>query len=200
MKCQVCGQNEATVHYQETRNGAVQQLHLCTHCAQSSPLAGNLAQAVSHMDSGIDHFFTHAFAPLSDASFFPLFTNMADLREPTCPDCGLTQSQLRSSGRTGCPTCYQTFSAILRPYLRQIHGTHTHLPSTATSDAPANTVATAPASDTHTHHTPANATAIATLRMAQQQAIAHEDYEQAARLRDEIKRLEGGEDACNPSA
>lgn len=92
--------------------------------------------------------------------------------ERACPTCGLRESVLCHTGRVGCANCYQTFADILTPYLQKIHGATVHIgaaPQAQQSENPVNE-----------------------MRGRLKAAIDAEDYEQAARLRDEIRRLEGG--------
>ena len=93
--------------------------------------------------------------------------------ERKCPTCGMTESQLRQSGRVGCPDCYSTFADILNPYVEKLHGATRH-------------IGTAPAAPEQPKQDPVEA-----LRAQLKTAVENEEYEQAARLRDEIRRMEG---------
>ena len=85
----------------------------------------------------------------------------------------MTESELRQTGRVGCPDCYSTFADILNPYVRKLHGADRH-------------IGTAPAAPEQPQADPVEA-----LRAQLKAAVESEDYEQAARLRDEIRRMEG---------
>ena len=73
----------------------------------------------------------------------------------------------------GCPDCYSTFADILDPYMQKIHGATRH-------------IGAAPAAPEQPKADPVEA-----LRTQLKEAIEKEEYEQAARLRDEIRRIEG---------
>lgn len=87
----------------------------------------------------------------------------------TCPECGTSDRALRKTGRVGCPECYVTFREILRPLLRRVHGCTDHHPAESRRD-PRRAVSE-------------------DLRSRMLRAIADEDFETAARLRDELDRM-----------
>ena len=91
-----------------------------------------------------------------------------------CPDCSSTFARIRQSGRVGCPTCYSVFSDELAPTLHTVHGTTAH-----TGAVPARHRAKR-----------AKAEKLKQLKRQMQEAIAKENFEAAASLRDEIKELE----------
>lgn len=169
MLCQNCNKNEATTYYKENINGEVRELHLCPACA--SKLTGG-------MTPNLGSFFQNPFGALLNDSFFgadPFFGGVQQAigGGRRCPTCGMTESELRRSGRAGCADCYTSFGDILLPYIKKLHGAVAHI---GAAPAPA---ADAPKTDP-----------IEGLRAKLQQAISSENYEEAARLRDEIKRLE----------
>lgn len=91
-----------------------------------------------------------------------------------CPTCGLSFEEFRSTGRLGCPRDYEVFRDELKPLLENVHGSLRHL-----GKVPRRLPADAQAQSRRIQ-----------LRQELQQAIAVEDYERAARLRDEIDQLE----------
>ncbi len=92
-----------------------------------------------------------------------------------CDVCGLTLSEFRNQGVLGCPNDYEAFKVALEPLLERAHEGATHhigkVPHRADSLQKKNT-------------------AILRLRAQLKQAVTAEHYEQAARLRDQIKELE----------
>lgn len=97
-------------------------------------------------------------------------------REPSlqCPICGISFEEFRQLGRLGCPHDYEVFRDELRPLLENVHGSLRHV-GKIPKRAPADT---------------RRQTELIKLRQEIQQAIAVEDYERAARLRDQIDSLE----------
>ncbi len=41
--------------------------------------------------------------------------------QPRCPVCDCSQRDFERQGRFGCPTCYGTFTGVLRPMLQRLH-------------------------------------------------------------------------------
>lgn len=96
-------------------------------------------------------------------------------KEMRCGECGMTYSEFRRGGRLGCARDYQVFGDVLAGVLEKIHGGAAHLgkvPSRATQSV-------------------AEESEIIQLRNELAQAVEREDFERAARLRDEIRRKEG---------
>ncbi len=97
------------------------------------------------------------------------------LNQRQCPECGIKFVEFRNSGRLGCPHDYQEFREELTTLLENIHGETRHCGKTP-------------------RRLPQNRQAqseLVQLRKQLQQAINREAYEDAARLRDRIRQLEG---------
>jgi protein arginine kinase activator len=106
----------------------------------------------------------------------------------SCVACGMTMAQVRESGLVGCPLCYRSFEQDLSGIIER-----------------AQAGATA-----HAGYHPAHAATLvdrAALRnkLARElrEAVAREEYERAARLRDQLTQLidePGGSPACGSEA
>jgi protein arginine kinase activator len=86
-----------------------------------------------------------------------------------CPACGLGAGELKTQTLLGCPTCYETFADRLDELLRRVHGAVRHegrLPGGRTVAAPD----------------------LDALQRDLEAAIARDDFEAAARLRDLLRR------------
>ena len=88
----------------------------------------------------------------------------------TCPDCGLSREEFERTGKLGCAQCYRTFAEELQPLLFRIHGRSQH--AGRVPDAMKSQVA--------------QEQQISELRQKMEAAIATENFEEAAILRDEI--------------
>jgi protein arginine kinase activator len=91
-----------------------------------------------------------------------------------CPVCGYTQADFKKTGRLGCSTCYITFAEGLNNLLKAMHKGTEHvgkLPQRA-------------------HRTVELNDKMRSLTESLQKAVAQENYETAASLRDQIKQLE----------
>lgn len=90
----------------------------------------------------------------------------------SCPQCGTTAHEAMVDGVLGCETCYDVFASILTQQLQEGHATPVHV---GNSPELLN-------SETINKK-------IESLQLALSEALSTENYEQAATLRDQIKRL-----------
>ncbi len=173
MICQVCGTRTAMVHLEEFDGAERRHLWLCEICAQ----ARNDDRFVPQdEDEGQSVGSGETFGSFLDQGFDPGFDPEAPVHEGPefCPACGFELVQLGTTNRLGCPTCYETFRDRLRPLLVRIHHHSSHL-----GRIPRRTLGE-PSLDGE----------IARHRVALEKAIVAERYEDAARMRDLISRLE----------
>ena len=91
-----------------------------------------------------------------------------------CPVCGFTQIDFKKTGRLGCSACYDTFADGLANVLKGMHKGLKH-----TGKMPA-----------HLSRRYAMADRVKSLETDLQKAVKNEKYEDAARLRDEIQKIE----------
>jgi len=164
MLCQICGQREATFHFKEVINDEIRELHLCEVCAKEM----NLLK---------ESFFAPTF------SLSNLMTGLTDLEIPflpkeqrVCPGCGLNYEDIRKKGKMGCSSCYQTFKEYIIPLLERIHGKAYHSGKIPQERKTKDNISKR----------------IYELRKELEEAIRKENYERAAKLRDEIRGLEKG--------
>lgn len=168
MQCDNCGQRPAVVHQKIMINGEKQEHHLCEVCAHEK---GAMSQPGFAFPNLSIHQLLSSFLgqnPLAGA-------RVAPPQEPRCQNCGMTYSQFAESGRLGCAQCYDNLEPHLVPLIKRIHGTTAH-----TGKAPKRTGGIV-----------RTKRELAALRQQLQAAIAQEQYEEAARLRDAMKTLEG---------
>jgi protein arginine kinase activator len=193
MQCDVCQKIDATVFFSQIHKGEVHKVNLCKGCAKeqnvTDPTGFQLAEMLWGMGS---HEIT------------------AQPREKACPACGLPHHVFRKSGRLGCSQCYEMFSENVGNLLKTMHKGSQHLGKQPFGWQPPLTTAPPlvplveqpeldlqPAATPSAPSAPAAPTAlenmannIHALLAALNLAVAHEQYEEAARLRDEISRLE----------
>ena len=168
MKCHLCGEREASVHYIEIIEGQKTSQWLCAECADREGITPGDLGAAAH--ATLDAFLGEMLktAPPERA------------REPgavglVCAACGYEYRQLQESGMLGCPECYRAFHRQLLPMLRRYHGDVAHVGKLPRAHGPE----------------AALRREIAQLKSQLEQAVSLESYEDAARLRDEIRRKEG---------
>jgi protein arginine kinase activator len=99
---------------------------------------------------------------------------LSALNQRQCPQCGMKFIDFRNSGRLGCPHDYEAFAEELLPLLENIHGDTRHCGKT-------------PRRLPQTRQTQSELTR---LRRQLQDAVSQEAYEEAAKIRDQIRLLE----------
>ena len=172
MLCEKCKKRTATVFYNENLNGKTRSYSLCGECAARLREKGDLQEITSMIGS-----FADPFAELHDdlfGGFFGMPTLKSVHTEKKCPTCGCSYSDIAREGRVGCADCYTAFEKELERTIRSVHGTTAH-----TGAVPSRHRAKK-----------ARAEELKRMKMAMQEAIGKEDFERAAALRDDIRRLE----------
>lgn len=91
-----------------------------------------------------------------------------------CPNCGFSQADFKKTGRLGCPQCYETFGEALSTLIKQMHKGTEH-----TGKVPQRLVRTL---ERENH--------LKDLQRSLRKAVAAEDYESAAEIRDKIRNWE----------
>ena len=108
-------------------------------------------------------------------SLLQMFTPMSQ-SELFCEGCKMSYRDFKNKGKFGCAKCYETFESFLDPLFKTIHGHVQHVGKLPKKSA-------APIRKKRN---------LETLRTHLKAAIEKEYFEEAARLRDEIKKAEGG--------
>lgn len=173
MLCQICGKNPATVHFTEIHDNKMSELHVCERCAEEKGL---------HSEPAKQKFDIAAvFADMMNSM---TTTEEERVGHVQCPRCGLLYSAFKETGRLGCAECYSAFQFQLRPLLRRIHGDTRHKGKTPARDGEVVSIARQ----------------VQRLYDELQRAVEREEFERAAEVRDEIKRLETQEKAPGAGA
>lgn len=195
VKCDKC-ESEATVHEVTIKGGKRHEQHLCESCAAVEGVAPQAVHTpITDLLSKYITAQSEAVATVAGGS--PV---SAPVSSGTCACCGLTYAQFRQSGLMGCPDCYTAFEAQLTPLLSRAHegGTH-HVGKSPRRPLNRSAPATAPAVsaiDPAQH-----AERVAQLSKKLAEAVGAEQYEKAAKIRDELARLEGkGSEPEGPSS
>ncbi|HZK57616.1 MAG TPA: UvrB/UvrC motif-containing protein [Clostridia bacterium] len=163
MLCENCNIREATVHKTKIVNGVKEEIHLCEECAKESEIF-----------NFEDNFSIHSFlSSLLEGSISPNITIEGD-QGRKCPQCGSTYNDFKRSGKLGCSVCYSTFNNMLAPLIKRIQGNNVHAGKIPRKSGSLIKLRKE----------------IKSLRDQLQQLVETEEFEEAARVRDEIKELE----------
>ncbi|MCX8038781.1 MAG: UvrB/UvrC motif-containing protein [Candidatus Sumerlaeia bacterium] len=169
--CSKCQKRPAVVKLVRMVSGAPQTLTLCQLCAaETSPI-----QKQGLLQEAFEKLFAKLAQHHDDAT-----TAEPDL--PPCPHCGMTFAAYRKTSRLGCSECYSAFAGALEPQLEHIHGSTRHV---GRSPQPL------PQAEDQTGK-------IKRLQQALAEAVASEDFEKAAQLRDQIRQLKSEADNAVP--
>lgn len=164
MLCNVCKQNEAKVHLTKIVGDKMQKVDLCDECSKEKGVEDPLQFSLA------DTLLGQLLSPGTPATAEPEAPAEPVLK---CPTCGYTQADFKKAGRFGCAECYSTFSDGLGAMLKTMHRGTRH-----TGKVPA-----------ALQQSRAEAQKAKLLQKKLEKAIAEENFEEAAQLRDEIKRM-----------
>jgi len=159
MQCSICKEKPATVHLTQIVGDKMQKLDLCEDCAKAKGVNDPTGFALADLMLGLG-----ASQEIEQA---------AGGTETKCARCGFTQADFKKSGRLGCPECYQTFSEGLSGLLKSMHKGTKHV-----GKAPEGLRASRESADK-----------LKTLQKKLIKAIESENFEEAAHLRDELKKI-----------
>lgn len=163
MKCQQC-EKPATFHITELTGDQPQEHHLCENCAKTY---------LEHSEPQAPPTETLSGALAKQLKIGQAAEELAKLDKRVCPVCGITFLEFRNKGRLGCPHDYVFFEPELTPLILNIHGDAKH-------------VGKRPRRGDHGTDDQSD---LIRLRRDLELAIKAEDYEEAAKLRDEIRHL-----------
>jgi len=163
MKCDNCNKT-ATVHLTEIKHGKKIEKHLCEQCA-----AQNEGLPVkSH--TPINELLTN---------FVMAHSGLQKEVGHACENCGITWAEFRQGGLFGCANDYQVFEKDLTPLLQRAHEGATHHVGKVPTRRGGSGVPMKRQID------------LTKLRKELAKAVEAEDYERAAKLRDQIRQAEG---------
>ena len=181
--CSACQKAPATIVIMDLQGGSLSgQQHLCSECAESM---GVVQPKLS--------------PKMSVELLEDLLGGMANKigssrkRETVCPGCGMKVQEFKSKGRLGCPRCYETFRTDLVPLLQRVHEAASHR-----GRLPADTPVLQPQPAPPAAAPKQPSEQLADLRRRLEEAVRSERYEEAARLRDDLRRAEKGENEVAP--
>ncbi len=161
MLCENCHQNPVAVHMQQIINGEKTELHLCQECASQI-----------EMPISFDNFFQG----FMDAFFVPVSKDTQEKSKAQAIrcQCGISFSDFKKTGRLGCSACYDTFRTELSAILKNMQGSNMHQGKFPQKSG----------------QTLLHKRKIEQLRADLAKAIEKEEYEDAAKFRDEIREME----------
>lgn len=163
MLCEKCKSKEATVHWSEIKNNIKKETFLCEDCAKE--------EKGLTMDLNLPFSIQDIFSSIMELDINNVFKKD---EEVVCPKCFSTYNRFKNTGKLGCSECYKTFKESLHPIVKRIQASTVHagkVPKKAAKSLMARRE-------------------IESLKDELNKAIAVEEFEKAAEIRDKIKLLE----------
>ncbi len=147
----------ASVELKLDGDGMMRKINLCEQCAMEKGIDVPDLMSVTDILAGLNAFGK----------------TPSELTSKSCPVCELNLKDLKKGSRLGCGACYEAFEPELQPILAGIHGSSRH-------------VGKKPSGHREAHEGEADAAKQEVLERQLESAVASENYEEAARLRDVI--------------
>jgi protein arginine kinase activator len=157
MQCCVCKEKEAKVHLTQIVGDKMQKVDLCEECAKQKGVNDPAGFSLADLLLG-----------LGASQEMEQVAGSGDLK---CPHCGFTQADFKKAGRLGCSECYNTFAEGLEGLLKSMHKGTKHLGKVPQSLQQGRDLSEK----------------LKSLQKKLDKAVADEDFETAAVVRDEIK-------------
>jgi protein arginine kinase activator len=171
MLCEKCKKNEAKINLITVVNGQKHEIWLCENCVKdisSIPFFSSIGQNVNFPFQGM---LTEI---LSNADSNKVNIDNNKIKEIVCSNCGLTYDEFKKTGKLGCSDCYKEFKVVLEPRIKSLQAGVKHVGKMPNMKGEELT----------------RRRKLKDLKEEMQKLIVTEEYERAAIVRDEIKKLE----------
>ena len=159
MKCDRCGA-PSVYHSTLIVNGVSQTSNLCRDCAIKEGVFTNQKPSI----------FEDMFSSFADMLGFEQVENLV------CPVCKTSLKEFKSTGKLGCPNCYDAFREEISNIIKRIAPFETHKQETIKTKAKI--------------EKPSKEEQIKQLRENMKLAVSEERYEDAAKIKKQITKLE----------
>ncbi|MBE6729873.1 MAG: hypothetical protein E7568_06550 [Ruminococcaceae bacterium] len=130
--------------------------------------------AVCAAEEGYNKLGQNSLMDMLSSMFGDKLLSEENISEERCDCCGATFSKIASNGKVGCGKCYDKFRTQLLPYLKRVHGSTNHIGKKLSKE--------------QLIVTPTDK--VSELRKKLAELVKNEKYEEAAVIRDEIKKYE----------
>lgn len=180
MLCENCGKREANVRYSENINGVKKEMHLCEECSRKLGITDRMDFRMPSLD--FSNFFGSFLEDFSTPDFMPLLNEVKLVK---CDSCGSTFEDIINTGRYGCANCYDVFEDRMAPILKKLQGANRH--NGRLGKISDNNVKFEKKDEQRSENKADSK--LEKLQEDLKQAIKEERYEDAAKIRDEIKKM-----------
>lgn len=161
MLCDFCHEREAVIYVEQPSGTQRRRVYMCSECAAERGIPTDSKNIGSSL--GI------LFRELADVS-----RRMNEKDSKCCPVCGISLSEIKRTGKVGCPECYEVFKGDIKQLIE-----NNGIKEAFTGKMPARLAS---------FRSVLNDRII--LRHKLESALESEEYEKAAKYRDYLKALE----------
>jgi len=163
MLCENCKKQEANTQYVEIVNGKKKVLHLCSQCAEKRAIG---------ISGKKEEGPTFQVELPEKKPEIP--KEIKEKEGLVCPKCGMTYEEFKKTAKFGCAKCYDAFESNLIRIFQEIHGSHIYKGRAYQLDKKSAGLIRKKRE----------------LEKALEIAIKNENFEDAAKIRDELKELQ----------
>jgi protein arginine kinase activator len=173
MNCDFCHKNEATIHLIKIQGASVEKINICKECAKDFSFFSeeDFYNDLARILYKFFHIGTNEYHSGRDKK---ILRSISYGRNRKCSFCGIDLKTIKKIGRVGCSNCYSEFKDVLFPIIRSIQGSLENK-----GKIPVNTSRKIKLEKN-----------IRDLRHRLKNEIMIENFEEAAKIRDRIKKLE----------
>lgn len=182
MLCQNCGKKEVNFRYTQIVNGVKKEMALCEDCARKLGLYNDMDFS---MPISMSSFLGDMLGNYEEA-FLPSFSSVATSE---CNTCGTDYDEFIERGLLGCENCYDVFSNKIDSLLKNIHGSNRHVGRISKFIESNNNLNEFNKAEKELkNNKKEKVSKIEELKEKLNKAIKEERYEDAVKIRDEIKK------------
>lgn len=189
MLCENCKIREANIKYLEVINGVRTEHNLCSQCAKEMD--------IGHYSAIFDGEFPLAKLLSSLLGVEGSSQKQENLSQIICPTCKTSYQEFVEDSCFGCQDCYGMFDLLMSDKIKKLQGSERHNGKRPKYKGQGEAVLTADAGKTgdRPENAQEKAEQLKQLKAKLTEAVLKEDYESAAKYRDEIKSLSQEEHA-----
>lgn len=181
MLCEHCKQRNANVKYTQIINGIKREVFLCDKCSKEL----GVGEVNFNMPIDFASFFGDFLNEYNEA-YMPILSKQKPIQ---CDKCNMTYSDFVHDGKFGCSHCYDVFSENIDPILKRLHGSNRYIGRKAIQTETTQNKIKETKKEENENSVESK---IRNLKLEIKKMIKEEKYEEAAKIRDEIKKLEQG--------
>lgn len=166
MLCDNCGKREAVVAYTKMKESGMEVVHLCAQCAKD--IMSSELDFTNELNNKLGEFINEMMKFAGGES-----SQIDETLNKLCPDCKKSLKDILESNEVGCEKCYENFEEEIESILLSLNLTSSHkgkIPKTAGEES-------------------VKKREEIELNTKLNVAIALEEYEEAAKIRDRLKEL-----------